>query len=193
MSEEAKAQSGSKSAPQPTRKKRVLLLTIVLVVGIGGSAAGSLYGQQLLAGGKPASSAEAHGEAPAEGAAEHGEKGKKESGKGEKGDKEEEGAGGEVISLDAIIVDLRGSDGDLHHLKVGLAVELAKQLPEEEVKRLTPRARDAAITYLRSLTMDDVTSMAKFEDIRHDIFEKVSQGMGKSRVRAVMFTDFVAQ
>jgi flagellar basal body-associated protein FliL len=100
----------------------------------------------------------------------------------------------ESLTLDPLIVDVREGQGPLHHLKVTIAIELdAKPKDEEEMKRLTPRARDAAIEYTRALTFDEVTTPKLFEGIRTDLGERVAKAIGKSRVKRVLFTDFVVQ
>jgi flagellar basal body-associated protein FliL len=100
----------------------------------------------------------------------------------------------ETLTLDPLIVDVREGQGPLHHLKVTLAIELAtKSKDEEELKKLTPRARDAAIEFTRALTFDEVTTPKLFEGIRADLGERVAKAIGKSRVKRVLFTDFVVQ
>jgi flagellar basal body-associated protein FliL len=100
----------------------------------------------------------------------------------------------ETLTLDPLIVDVREGQGPLHHLKVTLAIELAtKSKDEEEMKKLTPRARDAAIEFTRALTFDDVTTPKLFEGIRTDLGERVAKAIGKTRVKRVLFTDFVVQ
>lgn len=100
----------------------------------------------------------------------------------------------ETVSLDPLIVDVREGQGPLHHLKVTLAIELAtKSKDEEEIKKLMPRARDAAIEYTRALTFDEVTTPKLFEGIRTDLGERVAKAIGQARVKRVLFTDFVVQ
>ena len=100
----------------------------------------------------------------------------------------------ETMTLDPLIVDVREGQGPLHHLKVTLAIELAtKSKDEEELKKLMPRARDAAIEYTRALTFDEVTTPKLFEGIRTDLGERVAKAIGQSRVKRVLFTDFVVQ
>jgi flagellar basal body-associated protein FliL len=101
--------------------------------------------------------------------------------------------GGTVAALDPIIVDIREANGDMHHLKVGLAVELAKGVTDEEFKRQTPRIRDTAISYLRSLKFDEISSPTKFDPIRSELGERIAHASGKAKVQRVLFTDFVAQ
>jgi flagellar basal body-associated protein FliL len=101
--------------------------------------------------------------------------------------------GGIVAALDPIIVDIREANGDMHHLKVGLAVELGKGVSDEEFKRQTPRIRDTAISYLRSLKFDEISSPSKFDPIRTELGERIAHASGKAKVQRVLFTDFVAQ
>jgi flagellar basal body-associated protein FliL len=100
---------------------------------------------------------------------------------------------GEAASLDPIIVDVREANGELHHLKVGLSIELGHGVTEEEFKKLVPRIRDAAISYLRGLPFDAITTPAKFDPIRTELGERIAHAAGKERIRRVLFTDFVAQ
>jgi flagellar basal body-associated protein FliL len=100
---------------------------------------------------------------------------------------------GEAAALDPIIVDVRDATGELHHLKVSIACELGHGVSEEDFKKLVPRMRDAAISYLRGLPFDEITTPAKFDPIRSELGERIAHAAGKERVRRVLFTDFVAQ
>lgn len=168
----------SKASPQPAKGggKRVVVLAAVVVVALAAGGGGVFFGSKLHAEPKPS-----------EDSAEH---------EDDKDEKEEKGAKGEPIetsSMEALIVDVKGTDGELHHLKVGLALEFGKTVPEEEFKRIAPRGRDAAIAYLRSLSMDDVSNPAKFEEIRKEMLQRIAAAMGKPKVKRILFTDFVAQ
>lgn len=149
----------------------VLLLGAVIATGAS-AAAGAVLGPSL-AGNKPA--AAAHG-APAASAS-----------------SSDDGPPGEAATLEPIIVDVREASGELHHLKVGLAIELGHGVTEEEFKKLVPRLRDAAISYLRSLPFDEVTTPAKFDPIRTELGERIAKAAGKDKIKRVLFTDFVAQ
>ncbi len=152
--------------------KLVALLVTVLLLAGGSAAAGVAFGPKLL---KPraakhppsAASADAEGEG--------------------------EGAPKASHTLDPIVVDIRVGDEELHHIKVGLALELGGEPKEEELKGLVPRGRDAAIGYLRSLTLVEVTDPAKFEGIRTELSHRIVKAMGKKVVKRVLFTDFVVQ
>ena len=99
----------------------------------------------------------------------------------------------ESISLEALIIDVRNDSGEVHHLKIGIAVELAKKVPEEEQKPLVIRAKDAAISYLRTLSYDEVTNQDKFEGIKKELHERIAKAMGHGRVASVLFTEYVVQ
>lgn len=97
------------------------------------------------------------------------------------------------MELEPIIVDIRGKRGELHHLKVGLAAELRDNVTVEELKLVTPRAREAALSYLRPLTLDEVTDPKEYKRIREELSEQVMEGLGKDRVHRILLVDFIAQ
>jgi flagellar basal body-associated protein FliL len=167
-------QSAEQEKAVPVRKGPptiVLLLGAVIATGAS-AAAGAVLGPSL-AGNKPV--AAVHG-APATSAS-----------------SSEDGPPGEAATLEPIIVDVREASGELHHLKVGLAIELGHGVTEEEFKKLVPRLRDAAISYLRGLPFDEVTTPSKFDPIRTELGERIAHAAGKDKIKRVLFTDFVAQ
>lgn len=175
MENEEESHAEGEGEPKKAAKsngKLFLIIGAVLATG-GSAAAGAVIGPSLAKSHAPPAAA-----APVA-SAEHGGG--------------EEGAGEAASSLDPIIVDVREINGDMHHLKVGIAVELGKGVTEEEFKRLVPRIRDAAISYLRSLKFDEISSPSKFDPIRAELGERIGHAAGKGKVHRVLFTDFVAQ
>jgi flagellar basal body-associated protein FliL len=171
MSEETKTSMPPAAAPPKKAGGGALGTLVIALVAAIASAAGSAFGP-LLAGKlvKPSHAAQ----------------------EAEKEPEEPEPA--QTITLDAMVVDVRDKDGTMHHLRVGIALELAKPLhDEEEVKKIAPRVRDAAIEYMRALPYDDVTSAKRFEAIRKELGEKITKVVGKSKVKKVLLTDFVVQ
>lgn len=114
---------------------------------------------------------------------------------GEKANARKPGQPEKVVSFkfDPIIVDVLSKFGESHHLKVGLAAELAEGTAEAELRLVQPRGREAAITYLRSLTYEEVTSPKKYGRIKKDLIRKVTVAVGEERVSRVLVIDFVAQ
>jgi flagellar basal body-associated protein FliL len=169
--EESQESEGEGEPKKPAKSSGRLLLIIGAVIATGGSAAaGAVLGPSLAA----KAHAQAAAAPSASAASEHGDE-------------------GELAALDPIIVDIREINGEVHHLKVGIAVELGKGVTDEEFKRQVPRIRDSAISYLRSLKFDDVSSPAKFDPIRTELGERIAHASGRAKVQRVLFTDFVAQ
>jgi flagellar basal body-associated protein FliL len=163
---------GEGEPKKPAKSSGKLFLIIGAVLATGGSAAaGAVLGPSLAKHPAPAPAAAASASA--------------EHGGGEEG--------GDLAQLDPIIVDVREASGDMHHLKVGIAVELGKGVTDEEFKKQIPRIRDTAISYLRSLKFDDISSPSKFDPIRNELGERIAHASGKAKVQRVLFTDFVAQ
>lgn len=98
-----------------------------------------------------------------------------------------------VFKFEPIIVDVMDARGDAHHLKVGLAAELAEGALESDFKLLQPRAREAAITFLRSLTYEEITDAKRYAKLRKDLSRKVTAAVGEERVSRMLVVDFVAQ
>jgi flagellar basal body-associated protein FliL len=98
-----------------------------------------------------------------------------------------------VFKFEPVIVDVMDARGDAHHLKVGLAAELADGASETDFKLLQPRAREAAITFLRSLTYEEITDAKRYAKLRKDLTRKVTAAVGEERVARMLVIDFVAQ
>ena len=160
----------------PRKKKGGLLLPLIgaLVIASVSSAAGATFGpsiKQKIFGGHPAA-----GEHGAEEAEEKSEKGV------------------HIAPLDSLVVDVHDEGGDNHHVKVGLALEIGEPVNEEEWKAdVVPKARDACISYLRSLKYDEASSSAKFETIRTELQERIAKAVKKPKIKRVFFIDYVVQ
>lgn len=171
---------------EPKKSKLGLILGIVggVVVLVAGGATGLLLGPRMM-GSPPAEAAQGGaGHAAPHAAAGAGEKSKGGDGRPEK-----------VVSFrfDPIVVDVLSKFGESHHLKVGLAAELAEGVVEDELKLVQPRGREAAITYLRGLSYEEITNPKKYGKIKKDLVKKVTVAVGEQRVSRVLVIDFVAQ
>jgi flagellar basal body-associated protein FliL len=194
MSDEAEKPALVATTAKKGKMGIIVGIGIAVVTLVGGSVAGAVLGPKLLGG-----SDEEHEKAGAEEG--HG-KSEKKSHKSEKSEKkgshggEEEGAGPEHIvtsDIPAIVVDLRDSDGRIRHLKVGLTAELGENVTVEEFKLVVPRGREAALTYLRSLSFEDVADSQHFATIKDELSKRVTEAVGEDRVHRMMLTDFVLQ
>jgi flagellar basal body-associated protein FliL len=193
MSEEADKPGEAPAAPKKGKMGLVIGIVIALVTLVGGSVAGAVLGPKLLGG-----SSEGH----EEGASEAGHAKSEKAQKSDKSEKKashgegDEGEGAEhIINADIppVVVDLRDSDGRIRHLKVGLTAELAEKVTAEDFKLFIPRGREAALTYLRSLSFEDVADPQHFIAIKDELSKRVTEAVGVDRVHRMMLTDFVLQ
>jgi len=198
MSEEA-------SEPKPVEKKKGkgklvgILVALALILGAG--AAGAVLAPKYLGGGAKAAHKPAGGEeeAAAEGSAEKGDDAESsvEEEKPEEDEKKprKEALGDvhEIQNLEAIVVDTRAADGNLRHIKVGLAIELVEGTKEAEFKAYVPRAREAAIGYFRTRDFEQLSDPKNFTQVVKDLNKEIILAVGKKRAKRVVITDFVAQ
>ncbi len=98
-----------------------------------------------------------------------------------------------IFTLEPCVIDIRNKEGETHHLKAGIAVELNVKIPEKEMEGVIPRARDAAITYLRSLDYERAVSQEEFEKIRGELDVRIKKAIGERFVARILFTEFVVQ
>jgi flagellar FliL protein len=96
---------------------------------------------------------------------------------------------GEIIKLDAITLNL--ADGD-HYLKVGIALQLSKKAPAEEVDAQSPRALDETIRFLGAHSFEELNGPKEREKARKELAHKLGE-MFEENVIDVYFTDFVMQ
>jgi flagellar basal body-associated protein FliL len=118
------------------------------------------------------------------------------SGDGEEKHVEFKAGSGEVkdiTNLAAIIVDTRSADGQVRHLKIALSIEHPEGVKEADFKSYVPRAREAAIWYLRTHDFEELSAPKNFDKLRKELNDNIIAAVGKKRARRVLITDFVAQ
>jgi flagellar FliL protein len=172
------AEESDKTAEAPKKSKMGLIIGIIiaLVTLVGGSVAGAVLGPKLLGGDnshEPAAKA----------------------GKAAEGGHEAPGVPEKIVSVDIppLVVDIRDAEGRIHHLKVGLAAELGDGVTVEDFKLYTPRGREACLSYLRSLSLEDVSDPARYASIKDEISKRVTEAVGPERIHRILLIDFVLQ
>ena len=160
----------AEDTPQEEKKPRGKLLFIILgvVVVLGVGAGGVLLGPKLL----PRAETDVQAE-PAASAQEP-----------------------DIVAIAAmhpIVVDVRGEDGSIHHMKVVLSFELVDGVSEEDFKKFSPRGREAAISYLRAQTFEFVTDPKNFKEVSTELTKRATEGIGAKRIQRALITDFVSQ
>src|SRR4051812_25737045 len=188
MSEDNENASEPK-APKKSRLGLGLATVVVVVLVTGAAVAGTMFGPVLLG----------HKQAKEDVADQADEAGDDDPSPPEKTDKkkksksEKDGKVGESVEMSPILVDARAKDGELHHLKVVLAIEIAETTTKEEFMRYSPRGREAAVAYLRSQGFDDLASPEHYTNIRSELAKEFIAAVGDKRVARVMVIDYVAQ
>jgi flagellar basal body-associated protein FliL len=200
----------AKGEVPPVEKKgkgRMVGILVALVLVLSAGAAGAVFAPKLLSK-SPAAPDKNAAEAQEESDGEAGEATEEEH--GAEGHEEEEKAanpppssgpykqragtaGGEVVELNAIVVDTLANDGSVRHIKVVLAVELPKTMKADEFKRLVPFAREAAISYLRTRPFEQLSEPKNFDALRKELAAEIIDVVGKKHARRVLITDYVVQ
>ena len=158
---EAEDSEESHSTPKAPKKSRlglVLAIVAVTVLVTGAAVAGTVFGPALLGRGK----ADQELDAAAKGKAKSKDKDEKDKGK-------EAETVGETVELSPIMVDARAEDGNLHHIKVVIAVEISEGTKKDEFMRYAPRGREAAVGFLRSESFDKLVAPANYADVRVEL------------------------
>jgi len=174
-SAEATEAPAGNAPPKKSKLGLVLAVAAVVLLIAGAAVAGTLLGPELLGRGKKHDAAHEKTEEAHEEKSEGSEK------------------IGEVFELNPILVDTRGADASLHHLKVVLSVELDEATPKAEFLKYAPRGREVAIAYLRSQPFEFVSASDKYEDVRKELSHRFQKAIEPAKVGRVLIVDFVAQ
>jgi len=97
-----------------------------------------------------------------------------------------------IAKISSLVVDVQDAEGARHHVKINLAVEHPEG-KEEEFANFEPRAREALIMYLRTLTFEEATDPKGFPKIRDAVIQKTRKALGEFPARRILIADFVAQ
>jgi flagellar basal body-associated protein FliL len=170
-SAEASEAPAGNTPPKKSKLGLVLAVVAVVLLVAGAAVAGTLLGPELLSGGKKSESHE-----------------KAEAAHSEASDKVDE-----IFELNPILVDTRSADGELHHLKVVLSIELEEVTPKAEFMKYAPRGREVAIAYLRSQPFEVVSASDRYEEVRKELSQRFSKAIEPAKIGRVLIVDFVAQ
>jgi flagellar basal body-associated protein FliL len=175
MAEEKKdEEKKTDAAPPKGGGKGPLVLTIVGILATGGAAGGaSFFGAKR---GQKAT-VEVHCPGAEAESGHHGE---------------EASPPGPTLSLEPFIINPTDKTGKFHAAKLTLALEFTPATKEDHLKPLTPRIRDAVLSFLRTLAFEEVADQAHLEKSRKELLEKLKEA-GVAGVKRVLLTDLVVQ
>ncbi|MBX3206250.1 MAG: flagellar basal body-associated FliL family protein [Labilithrix sp.] len=98
---------------------------------------------------------------------------------------------GPTLPLEPFLMTLFDASKKPHPMKMSIAVEFDPHTTED-LKNLVPRIRDAVLTYLRTLTHEQVTDPAHVEKMRAELIERC-RAAGANTAERILVTDFVVQ
>ena len=156
--------------------KRLVGILVISVLSASAAVAGTLFGSRLIA--HRAAAAEMNNDT---------------SDAGKENTEASEAEPNNPQAFAPIVVDVKNKRGEMHHMRVGITIELTDKATKEEFERYQPRGREAAIGYLRSKTFDELTESTEFENIAKQLNETITRAMGERRCNRVVVTDYVAQ
>ena len=100
---------------------------------------------------------------------------------------------GRVVSLESVVVNVAQTEGR-RYLKATIQLEVAEEEKVvKEVEARKPQIIDLLVATLAKKSLTDVTTPDALDRLRAEIHERISQELGKEKVRRIFITEFVVQ
>lgn len=98
---------------------------------------------------------------------------------------------GPVLALDTFIVNLIGQGRS--YLKTRIELELDNENTIVEINRRLPQLRDKILTTLSSKSFDDINTLEGKYQLRSELIASLNQYLTTGKVTNIYFTDFIVQ
>ena len=159
-------QDGSEAPPKKKKSKKLLLIVLPVVLLLGG--AGGAYFMGVFGGKEDPAVAKK---------------------------KAEEKARKEVVyyPVPEILVNLSGTGGKTHYLKIKVSLELANKTEIPKVEAVLPRIVDNFQVYLRELRVEDLRGSAGLYRLREELLARVNVAAAPAKVSDVLFKEMLVQ
>jgi len=92
-----------------------------------------------------------------------------------------------------ILVNLSGSGGKTHYLKIKVSLELANKNEIPKVEAVLPRIIDNFQVYLRELRVEDLRGSAGLYRLREELLQRVNVAAAPAKVSDVLFKEMLVQ
>lgn len=92
-----------------------------------------------------------------------------------------------------ILVNLSGSGGKTHYLKIKVSLELANKTEIPKVEAVLPRIIDNFQVYLRELRVEDLRGSAGLYRLREELLARVNVAAAPAKVSDVLFKEMLVQ
>lgn len=159
-------QDGSEEPPKKKKSKKLLLIVLPIVLLLGG--AGGAYFMGVFGGKEDPAVAKK---------------------------KAEEKARKEIVyfPVPEILVNLSGTGGKTHYLKIKVSLELANKTEIPKVEAVLPRIVDNFQVYLRELRVEDLRGSAGLYRLREELLTRVNVAAAPAKVSDVLFKEMLVQ
>jgi flagellar protein FliL len=178
-------------APKKSKKKLIIMIGILVVL-LAALGAGGWYGYKWWMGRKASAGGDNATEQKAD---DHGKK----DDKGGHGDKKDEKggaaageAGGELVSIPPLLVNLAEPQGR-RYLKLALDVECKDKIAADELNKNMAKVKDTLLLLLSSKTYEDLASMESKILLKKEVVERLTLVLGEQKVLRVYITEIVIQ
>ena len=105
-----------------------------------------------------------------------------------------EGSGGVFLEMDEFMVNLRTGQKRTRFLKLNITLELDSEKEAMEVKKLTPKIRDAVHAYIRGVRFEDLRGPRGVHHLKRRLFTRIARVLQPSlSIREVLITDILTQ
>ena len=159
-------QDGSEGPPKKKKSKKLLFIILPVVLLLGG--AGGAYFMGVFGGKEDPAVAKK---------------------------KAEEKARKEIVyyPVPEILVNLSGTGGKTHYLKIKVSLELANKTEIPKVEAVLPRIVDNFQVYLRELRVEDLRGSAGLYRLREELLTRVNIAAAPAKVSDVLFKEMLVQ
>jgi|UniRef100_A0A7C5EU66 flagellar FliL protein len=97
-----------------------------------------------------------------------------------------------ILPLEPFLINLADRDAR-RYLKLKVELELAQEKSAKELEKCLPPIRDALILLLSSKAYADISTPEGKGQLKTDILQRLAAIPGGRKVKAIYFTEFVAQ
>jgi flagellar protein FliL len=98
------------------------------------------------------------------------------------------------VDMPDVLVNLSSSGGErTQYLKVKIALELPDEQVQAQIQPVMPRLLDTFQTYLRELRPTDLDGSAGLYRLKEELTRRVDAAIAPSKINAVLFKEIVVQ
>ena len=97
------------------------------------------------------------------------------------------------VELPDVVVNLQAEGRRLHFLKLKLVLEVADKPAADKVEQLKPRVLDSFQSYLRALSVDEVSGAVGLQTIKEEMTARLNLALAPAQVHDVLVKEMLVQ